>query len=220
MVCNMPFWRCPRHFDTPLCLAHLQGYSVDIASLSGGEIPFDPASKSGDFLTPEADTFLKDNEAKQAVAQSKALSAVLSEGTDQYDAIFLPGGHGIVFDGPGNPDLKRALEQFWASGKIVSAVCHGPAGLVSANDANGQSIIKGRRVTGFSNSEEQAVGKDKLVPFLLEDRLKELGGKYECGKDWDVYCVRDGQLITGQNPTSSKAVGEAVVKALEPGNEP
>jgi len=112
------------------------------------------------------------------------------------------------------------LEQMWAKGKVVSAVCHGPAGLVSACDTHGNSIIKGRRVTGFSNSEEKAVGKDTVVPFSLEDRLKELGGEYECGEDWSVYHVRDGNLVTGQNPASSKAVAEVVTDLLAPGIEP
>jgi len=108
----------------------------------------------------------------------------------------------------------------WSAGKVVAAVCHGPAGLVSACDADGTSIVNGRRVTGFTNSEERGVGKDGLVPFLLEDKLKELGGAFEGGPDWAAFCVKDGHLVTGQNPASSTLVAEAVADIVAPHTEP
>ena len=123
-------------------------------------------------------------------------------------------------DGPDSAELKTLLERMWAAGKVVSAVCHGPAGLVSACDTNGDSILKGHAVTGFTNSEEKAVGKDGLVPFLLEDRMKELGGLFTAHPDWEPHAVRDGQLVTGQNPQSSRAVAEAVAEAVAPGIQP
>ena len=120
------------------------GYEVTVASLKGGEIPFDPASKGSDFLTPQADAFLKDAAAAKAVADSVPLEAVLGGELERYDAIFLPRGHGIMYDGPGDAHLKQALETLWAAGKVVAAVCHGPAGLVDACGPDGELIVKGR----------------------------------------------------------------------------
>lgn len=188
--------------------------------MTGGAIPFDPASMSGDRLTSEGKAFLTNSETKEAICRPKSLAQVHRDGLDQYDAIFVPGGHGIVVDGPKDHRLKETVEHFWAAGKVVAAVCHGPAGLVHANNTERKPIVRARRVTGFSNSEEHEVGRDKAVPFLLEDRLKELGGLYEKGADFAAHCVRDGQLITGQNPASSKAVADAVVEALLPGIGP
>ena len=123
-----------------------------------------------------------------------------------------------MFDGPENEDLKRVLAKF--NTKIICAVCHGPAGLLGATNEAGESILKGKRATGFSNAEEKAVAKDKLVPYSLEDRMKALGAEYECGADWSEFVVIDGNLITGQNPQSSRALAEAVTKALLPGIDP
>lgn len=192
-----------------------KGYEVTIASIKGGKIPFDPASAEGDFKTEEAATFMDDKEAQEAVNNSKSVAELLGSAAEHYDAIFLPGGHGIAFDGPTSKELKQLVEAFWAGNKIVSAVCHGPNGLVSACGPDGNPIVKGRKVTGFANTEEVAVGKDKAVPFLLEDKLKELGGLFErSDADWASYVVSDGKLITGQNPGSSKALAEAVIAAI------
>jgi putative intracellular protease/amidase len=208
----------------PVVLPHqhpisTQGFQVDLASIKGGPIPFDPASTSGGFLTPEADTFQKDEGIQKLVQSTKSVDEVLGD-VQQYDAVFLPGGHGIVFDGPDSAALKKLLDQLYASGKVVSAVCHGPAGLTSATTPAGEPIVKGKRVSGFTNTEEAAVAKDKLVPFLLEDKLKELGGLYERGDDWAPFAVRDGALVTGQNPQSSRRVAELVIEALSPGVDP
>lgn len=189
------------------------GYDVTIASPQGGAIPIDPASLEGDYYTGEAKRFLEaDDEAKLQLQNSVKLESVTEP--EAYDAIFLPGGHGPVFDLALNEKLGELLTKAYAAGKVVSAVCHGPAGLVPGKDGD-KPLVSGKKVTGFSNSEERAVGKDKYVPFLLEDKLKELGGKYEAGADWQPHVVTDGRLITGQNPGSSKGVGEAVVKALQ-----
>lgn len=189
------------------------GYDVTIASPKGGAIPIDPASQQGDFYTSEAKRFLEaDDEAKQSLHNSVPLDQVTEP--ESYDAIFLPGGHGPVYDLAKSQKAGDILTKAYAAGKIVAAVCHGPAGLVLAKDGD-KPLVSGKKVTGFSNSEERAVGKDKYVPFLLEDKLKELGGKYECTGDWQPFVVQDGRLITGQNPASSKELGEKVVKALE-----
>ncbi|GAB4816139.1 hypothetical protein N2152v2_003185 [Parachlorella kessleri] len=209
---------------------------------AGGKIPFDPASEEGDFKTPEAGTFMEDKEAQELVNNSKSVTEVTEGAAEHYDAIFLPGGHGIatrwdedamyvmlrflqqlkahledrpLFDGPTSKELKQLVEAFWNGGKIVSAVCHGPNGLVSATGPDGNPIVKGKRVTGFANTEEVAVAKDKAVPFLLEDKLKELGGIFsKADADWASHVVSDGNLITGQNPGSSKAVADAVIAAI------
>eukprot|EP00887_Chlorella_sp_A99_P004857 scaffold4.g4857.t1 len=194
----------------------MQGYQVDVASVKGGEIPFDPASKEGDLATPQARAFLQDKAAREAVRSSLPLAEVHA---DAYDAVFLPGGHGVMWDLPGNEALRRLLEEMWAAGKVVSAVCHGPAGLVDARDAGGEPLVKGRAVTGFSNAEEEEVKKAKIVPFLLEaraagapaggacDKLKELGADYSAARPWAPYALASGRLVTGQNPASSRRAG-------------
>ncbi|KAK9918654.1 hypothetical protein WJX75_005678 [Coccomyxa subellipsoidea] len=117
-------------------------------------------------------------------------------------------------DGPKDPHLRKAVETAAKQGKVISAVCHGPAGLVSA-ELDGKPFVRGKKVTSFSNSEEESVGKEAVVPFLLEDKLLELGAKYEKGKDWSPFVVQDGKLVTGQNPQSSAPLAEKVVSTLE-----
>jgi len=186
------------------------GAHVDVASIKGGKIPIDKVSLGEGFVTNHVKRYFEDEELKHYFENSPSVKDVPSN----YDAIFIPGGHGIVFDGPVDKDLIALVEKFWADGKIVSAVCHGPNGLVSVKAPDGTSIVKGKKVAGFSNSEEAAAGATDKVPFLLEDKLKELGGHYESGPDWQSKAVADGRLITGQNPQSSVAVAELVVKAL------
>jgi len=188
-----------------------KGYDITIASLKGGEVPFDEGSLNPPFLTKEAEKFMLDNDAMAKVTTSLKLSDV---DASTFDAVFLPGGHGTCYDLPESEELSKQLSAAWAAGKVVSAVCHGPTGLVNVKDANGVPIVKGRKVTGFSDSEEVAVGKDHLVPFMLESKLKELGGAYECAANWSVHAVRDGNLVTGQNPGSSAKTAELVVEAL------
>jgi putative intracellular protease/amidase len=187
------------------------GYEVVVASISGGRIPFDPASLVKDTESQEYKFMETDDEAKAAWQNSKPISGM---SMDQFAAIYIPGGHGIVFDGASST-LQKLLESAVASGKIVSSVCHGPGALVTAKGPDGKSILNNKKVTGFSNSEEDAVEKTQYVPFLLEDKLKELGGEYsKAAGDWQPHVVADGNLITGQNPGSSKGVAEAVLKQL------
>jgi putative intracellular protease/amidase len=186
------------------------GAHVDVASIKGGKIPIDEASLGEGFVTDHVKRYLGDEELKQYVENSLSVKDV----PGSYDALYVPGGHGIMFDGPVDEAFIALGEKFWAEGKIVSSVCHGPAGLVAMKAPDGTSIIKGKKVCGFSNAEEEAVGKTDNVPFLLEDKLKELGGHYEVGPNWHPKAVADGQLITGQNPGSSVAVAELVLKAI------
>lgn len=131
-----------------------------------------------------------------------------------YDAILLPGGHGTMFDYPQNAALARLVVDFDAPGKVVAAVCHGPAGLVGARKADGTPVVAGRRVAAFTDSEERAAGLDKAVPFLLETRLKELGARHESGPDFKPFALRDGNLVTGQNPASAEPLAKLVMEAL------
>jgi putative intracellular protease/amidase len=189
---------------------------VTVVSIKGGEIPFDPRStgeEQSDVPVPAtARRFLDDPDAMATAKNSPAVDEVDAA---SFDAIYLPGGHGAMWDMPDNPTLARIVGSLFDSGKIVSAVCHGPAGLVSARRRDGRPIVDGKRVNSFTNAEEKAVGLADVVPFLLETRLRELGGRFEGGPDWQPFAVRDGNLITGQNPMSSELLARTVIEALE-----
>ena len=200
------------------------GADLPLASVAGGEVPFDPRSLPaaagggpGEAPADEQDVpesvrrFLADGAAMQAARSTPSVEAISDR---PFDAIFLPGGHGTMWDLPESGALARLVGRMFDEGRIVSAVCHGPAGLVSACRADGRPIVDGRRVTAFTNSEEHAVGLAVVVPFLLEDRLKELGARWQGVADWQPHAVRDGNLITGQNPQSSEAVARELLDAL------
>ncbi|KAI0722212.1 class I glutamine amidotransferase-like protein [Cerioporus squamosus] len=184
-------------------------YDIDFASPKGANPPVDESSVQN-FKDDVG--FLSDETVKQKFANAKKLSDV--KVTD-YDAIFYVGGHGPVIDLAQDPVNAKVASEFFQAGKITSAVCHGPAALVGAKDAKGESIFKGRRATSFTNVEEEQVNKVKDIPFLVESRIAELGGKFEKAPEpWGAHVVVDGILITGQNPASAKGVGEAIDKAL------
>lgn len=190
------------------------GFEVDVASIAGGKVPLDPGSIVGE--QPDCVTrFLADDVAMQPIIQSKSLAGISAA---DYEAVFLPGGHGTMWDLPESQALATLLGNAWTSGKVVAAVCHGPSGLVSAMDAEGRPIVAGRNVTGFSNSEDDAVDLSNVVPFLLETRLKTLGGLYACGPDFQPFALRDGKLVTGQNPASSEKTAELTIEAIRAGN--
>lgn len=189
------------------------GFEVDIASIAGGKVPLDPGSVEGE--QPECVIrFLADEQAMHAITASRSLEGISAAG---YDAVFLPGGHGTMWDLPQSQELASLLGDAWTGGKVVAAVCHGPSGLVSARDASGRPIVAGRNVTGFSNSEEDAVALTDVVPFLLETRLTELGGVYTRGPDFQPFALRDGRLVTGQNPASSEKTAELTIEAIRTG---
>lgn len=160
--------------------------------------------------------FLADQVARAAVRGTPNVEEV---GQSDFEAIFLPGGHGTMWDLPESAGLARLVGRMFDEGKIVAAVCHGPAGLVAAKRADGVSIVAGRQVTAFTNSEEAGVGLTEVVPFLLEDRLKEMGAIWQAAPDWQPHVIRDGNLITGQNPQSSEAVAREIIIALAQGAE-
>jgi putative intracellular protease/amidase len=200
------------------------GVEITLVSIKGGAIPWDPRSLpaeagEGPGEKPEEQQevpasvrrFLADDEAVQSARNSPALGSVDAH---FFDAVFLPGGHGPMWDAANDKTLARVVGSMFDGGKVVAAVCHGPAGLVKARQKDGRSIIDGRRVSCFTNTEEAAVGLTAVVPFLLEDRLKELGGRFERGSDWQPFAVVDGNLITGQNPQSSELVAGHVLSSL------
>ena len=188
------------------------GYEVEVVSISGGDIPIDPRSQEEAGKNPESvERFLADN---IAMSKIKATPSIDNIDTRKYSAIFLPGGHGTMWDYPENKNLANIVSKTLSDNKIVAAVCHGPAGLVSAKDANGDSIVKGKTVAAFTNSEEEAVEHTDVVPFLLETRLKELGANFSSVEDFQPHAVADGNLITGQNPASSEKVAELVIATL------
>ena len=188
------------------------GVSLTLASPKGGQPPLDPKSAQEGFQTEATRRFEADAEAKAELAATHKLADV---DPAQFDAIFYPGGHGPLWDLVSNADSIRLIEAFWAAQKPVAAVCHAPAVLLEARDAAGEHIVKGRQVTGFTNTEEAAVNLTEVVPLLVEDALAGRGGKFSRADDWTPHTCEDGQLITGQNPASSEPVAKLLLAALD-----
>lgn len=184
------------------------GSNVDICSPKGGQPPADP--KSENDPTAAVKKFLADPKAMAKLASTIRIADV----SEPYDAYFVVGGHGVMWDLAVDAQLQALLASAYASGKVIAAVCHGPAALVNVRLPNGSFLCNGKRVAGFSNAEEAAVGLDKVVPFALQSMLTDRGGKYENGPLWGSFVVADGALITGQNPASSLAVANAALQAL------
>ncbi|RUO30904.1 type 1 glutamine amidotransferase domain-containing protein [Aliidiomarina sedimenti] len=187
------------------------GADVTLASPAGGQPPLDPKSDDESAQTAATERFRQDDEANKQLAATLALSQV--DAAD-FDAVFYPGGHGPLWDLATDTTSINLLEAFARADKPLALVCHAPGALVKVRDADGQPLVAGRRVTGFSNSEEDAVGLTEVVPFLIEDEFKRLGGLYEKGPDWEPLAVTDGYLVTGQNPASSEATASALLKLL------
>lgn len=204
------FWA--EEFAAPYYAFKDAGAEVVLASPKGGQPPIDPNSEQADAQTNATVRLFEDEAAMTQLANTLKLSDVTA---DEFDAIFYPGGHGPLWDLSQDPLSIGLVQQFWEQDKPVAAVCHAPAVLVNAKTPAGDPIVKDRKVSGFTNSEEAAVGLTDVVPFLLEDKLKELGGLYEKVDDWKPYAVVDGNLITGQNPASSEAVAEQLLKKLK-----
>ena len=187
------------------------GAEVTLASIKGGLPPVDPKSHLPESETEMTRRFKADDDANQQLQNTLAISTI---DPSDYDAIFLPGGHGTMWDFPQSTTLINLIETFAQKEKVVAAVCHAPAALVNVKTSNGVPLVKERQVTGFTDSEERAVELEEVVPFLLETRLRELGAKFEGKADFQPFIRRDGNLITGQNPASSGPAAEAVLKSL------
>ena len=186
-------------------------YDVKIASPNGGKPPVDPKSLQAGNQTEYTKRLEGDKDAKEKLNNTMVLADIAP---DEYDILFIPGGHGPMWDLSQDKDMKKIVEDFYNMKKIISAVCHGRAGLLQAVVKNGDSILKNKRVTAFTNSEEQIVKLDKTVPFSLEDRLKELGGNFEKTDNFKPFVISDGQIITGQNPASAIVAARRVVEIL------
>jgi len=187
------------------------GYDITIASPKGFG-PIDPFSEEPQFATDANKRFYADEVVKAKLSHTVLLNTVKES---DFDAIFFPGGHGPMWDLVDEPIVAKLIENFYQNNKPVSALCHGSVALANAKAANGEALIKGRKVAGFTNGEEDGVGLTAAVPFLTEDLLKSRGADYQKGDDWSAFSVVDGLLITGQNPQSAQITGENLLKALE-----
>jgi putative intracellular protease/amidase len=203
------FWL--EEFAAPYYVFKDSGADITLASPKGGQPPLDPKSNAPDSQTSATRRFEADASAKAALAATARLSALSHE---DFDAVFYPGGHGPLWDLAEDPASIRLIESSIATGKPVAAVCHAPGVLRHTKSPDGNPLVRGKSVTGFTNSEETAVGLTKIVPFLVEDMLKKNGGNYSKGADWQSHIVVDGLLITGQNPASSEEAARALLKKL------
>ena len=188
------------------------GWEITLASPKGGQPPLDPKSNEPDFQTEMTRRFESDAEANKALANTVKLADVSS---DDFDTVFYPGGHGPMWDLAESKDSAGLLESFIAASKPIALVCHAPAALRHVKTPDGRLLIEGKKVAGFTNSEEAAVGLTEVVPFLLEDDLKAKGGLYSSGPDWAPHIVQDGLLITGQNPASSAGAAERLIEKIK-----
>jgi len=187
------------------------GADIVLASPKGGQPPLDPKSNEPDFQTDATRRFEADSSAKSQLSTTLLLKDVAH---DDFDAVFYPGGHGPLWDLAEDADSIALIEGTLAAGKPLAAVCHAPGIFRHTKAANGKPLVSGKSVTGFTNTEEEAVGLTDVVPFLVEDMLKQNGGQYSKIGDWQSYVVEDGLLITGQNPASSEAAAKALLVKL------
>ena len=206
------FWL--EEFAAPYYVFKDAGADITVVSPKGGQPPLDPKSDAADAQTDATRRFKEDSAAQAVLAHTGKLSSVSGK---KFDALFYPGGHGPLWDLAEDADSIKLIETMAAAGKTVSAVCHAPGVFRHTKAADGSPLVKGKKVTGFTNTEEAAVELTKIVPFLVEDMLVKNGGVYSKGADWQSYVVTDGKLITGQNPASSAAAAKAVVNQLKSG---
>lgn len=187
------------------------GAHITLASPKGGNPPLDPKSNEPDFQTEQTHRFEADPDAMAQLAATVRLDSISQS---DFDAVFYPGGHGPLWDLAEDKDSITLIEAFLAANKHVALVCHAPGVLRHVKTPEGKPLVEGKKVTGFTNTEEEAVGLTNVVPFLVEDELIAKGGIYSKGADWSSYVVTDGLLITGQNPTSSAATAEQLIRQL------
>ena len=203
------FWL--EEFVSPYYVLKDAGAEITLASPKGGRPPLDPNSELPENLTESTKRYSKDKAAQAELADTKKIADVSA---DDFAAVFYPGGHGPMWDLTDNRASIALIEAFAKADKPVGAVCHAPVSLVNVRGKDGEYLVKSKRVTGFTNAEEEAAGLTEVVPFLLEDRLKERGGLYSKGADWAPYVQVEGKLVTGQNPASSRPAAEELLKLL------
>ena len=204
------FWL--EEFAAPYYVFKDAGAEVVLASPAGGQPPLDPKSDLPDFQTALTERFKTDKVAQDALANTVKLETVSPA---DFDTVFYPGGHGPLWDLAESSTSIELIESFNRAGKPIAFVCHAPGVLRHVKNSQGELLIKGRNVTGFTNSEEDAVELTHVVPFLIEDEFIAAGARYSKGPDWMPYVVEDGNLITGQNPASSEAVAAALLKKVQ-----
>lgn len=203
------FWL--EEFAAPYYVLKDAGASITLASPKGGQPPLDPSSDTQDAQTNATIRFKDDEAAQKALSKTHVLSEIKAA---DYDAIFYPGGHGPLWDLAEDKHSIALLEVFAKSGLPIGAVCHAPAIFKHPKGTDGLPMVSGKTVTGFTNSEEDAVGLTDVVPFLVEDMLKANGGDYQKGDDWASFVVVDGKLVTGQNPASSEEAAKKLLSLL------
>ena len=203
------FWL--EEFASPYYVLKDAGAEITLASPQGGQPPLDPKSDDPDAQTEATQRFSKDVTAQVQLANTVELPDISA---DSFDAVFYPGGHGPLWDLYSDANSIALIQDFIAAGKYVAAVCHAPAVLLKVKDPSGSPLLDGKKVTGFSNSEEAAVELNHVVPYLLEDELIKVGGLYQKVEDWHPLAVVDGLVITGQNPASSEMVAQALLQAM------
>lgn len=204
------FWL--EEFATPYYMFKDAGADVTLASPKGGQPPLDPKSDELDFQTESTQRFKGDSDAQAHLANTLKLSDI---SPDDYDAVFYPGGHGPLWDLAEDQNSIALIETMYAAGKPVAAVCHAPAVLRHTKVSDGSPLVKGKSLTGFSNSEEDAVQLSGVVPYLLQDELTTKEAHYTKADDWQPFAITDGNLITGQNPASSDRVAKALLDKLK-----
>jgi len=204
------FW--VEEFASPYYTLLDKGAHITIATPKGGAAPIDPSSDSPDAATDATKRFNSDAEAKERIANTKVLAAM---NVDDFDAVFYPGGHGPLWDLANDATSIKLIETFNSQNKPIAFVCHAPAALKDVKDTNGKPLVNGKKVTGFTNTEEAAVQLTDVVPFLVEDMLIKNGGIYSKKGDWEAYAIQDGNLITGQNPASSELVAKKLLESLK-----
>ena len=181
-----------------------EGYEVTVVSIKGGKVPIDPASLEA-----------KKTEWNEAITLLENVEKLSNIDPTKYQAVYVPGGHGAMFDLADNDLVKKTLASFANANKVVSAVCHGPAALVDVKLANGKYLVDGKNVTSFTNNEEDEVQKSAKMPFMLETKLKEQGAIFKAKSNWENHVVVDNKLITGQNPFASEDIAKAIIEAIK-----
>jgi putative intracellular protease/amidase len=204
------FW--VEEFANPYYILLDKGASITLATPKGGAAPIDPSSAAPDAATAATARFDKDTIAQGIIANTNVLADI---NPDDFDAVFYPGGHGPLWDLANDATSIALIEKFNRQEKPIAFVCHAPAALKSVKNADGTPLVKGKKVTGFTNTEEAAVQLTNIVPFLVEDMLIKNGGIYSKKEDWAAYALQDGNLITGQNPASSELVAEKLLESIK-----
>ena len=204
------FWI--EEFAAPYYMLKEEGIEITLASPKGGQPPIDPKSNEPDFQTPATVKFNEDKETQEVLSNTVKLETVNQK---DFDAVFYPGGHGPMWDLAEDKNSIALIEDFYSNNKTVAAVCHAPAVFKNTKNTDGTPLVMGKKVTGFTNGEEDAVQLTSVVPFLIEDMMKNNGAIYSKKADWNPYAVEDGLLITGQNPASSELVAEILLKRLK-----